>query len=410
MAISRRGMLGTAAVAMAALPLRPSRAQTPKIKIGVLTDLSGPYRDLTGPTSVACVRQAVEDFGLASKGFDVEVVSADHQNKADVGAAIARRWIDNEAVDALADVPNSGVALAVAQIARQKDKILLAASPSTVALTGSQCSPNTVVWCFDTYMLAKSTGGAMVKSGGDSWFFITANYTFGHSLEEQTTDVVRKAGGKVLGASRYPFPETTDFSQYLQQAQASGAKVLGLATAGADTVNCIKQAHEFGLTQRGMQIAPLLIFTEAIRAIGLEFAQDLHLTEAFYWDLNERTRAFAKRVLPKVPNNWPNMPQASAYGITLHYLKAVADLGPAEAKRSGAATVARMKQMPTDDDAFGSGYIREDGRGMFPAYLFEVKKPSESKSSWDLYKLAATTPAEEAVRPLNEGGCLLVHV
>jgi branched-chain amino acid transport system substrate-binding protein len=406
MYISRRGLVGSAAAA--ALPFRPARAERPAIRIGVLTDLSGTYRDAVGPTSVACVKQAVEEFG--AKGFDVEVISADHQNKADIGAAIARRWIDSEGVDALADVPTSSVALAVAQVTREKDKIMLNASATTMSLTGDQCSPNSIVWSFDTYESAQSTGGAMVKAGGDSWFFITADYAFGHSLEEQTTAVVKKAGGKILGALRYPFPDTTDFSSYIAQAQASGAKVLGLANAGSDAVNCIKQANEFGLPQSGMKIAPLLMFISGVKAIGLQQAQGLLLTETFYWDLNDRTRAFTKRVLPKTPNNWPNQAHASAYSITLHYLKTVADMGAAEAKKSGAATVARMKKMPTDDDAFGKGYIREDGRGVFPAYLFQVKKPAESKSAWDLYKLVATTPAEEAVRPLKEGHCPLVHV
>jgi branched-chain amino acid transport system substrate-binding protein len=401
-------MLGSAAAA-AATPILRARAQTPKIKIGVLTDLSGPYRDATGPTSVICTKQALIDFRAAGGNLDVEILSADHQNKADIGAGIARSWIDNEGVDVIADVPNSAVALAVAQVAREKDKIHLNASATTVALTGAQCSPNTTVWSFDTYMLAKSTGGATVKAGGDSWFFITADYAFGHSLEEQTTAQVLKAGGKVAGHVAYPFPDTSDFSSYLAQAQASGARVLGLANAGADAVNCVKQAHEFGLPQSGMQIAILLLFADGIRSIGLSTAQGLHVTESFYWDLNDRTRAFAKRVIPSTPNNWPNMAHASAYAGALHYLKVVADMGPAQAKKSGAATVARLKKMPTDDDAFGKGYIREDGRGVFPAYLFQVKSPAESKSSWDLYKLAATTPANEAVRPLNETGCSLVH-
>jgi branched-chain amino acid transport system substrate-binding protein len=405
MQISRRGLLGSA-VAASAVPLVPARAQRPKIKIGVLTDLSGPYRDAVGPSSIINAKQAVEEFGPTA-GFDIEVISADHQNKADIGAAIARRWIDNEGVDAIADVPTSSVALAVAQVCREKDRIMLNASATTVTLTGSQCSPNTIVWSFDTYELAKSTGGAVVKSGGDSWFFITADYAFGHSLEEQTTAVVKKAGGKVMGAVRYPFPDTTDFSSYIAQARASGAKVLGLANAGADAVNCVKQANEFGLPQSGMVVAPLLIFIDGIRSIG-PAAQGLRITETFYWDLNDRTRAYTKRVLPKTPNNWPNQAHASAYAITLHYLKTVADMGAAEAKKSGAATVARMKKMPTEDDCFGKGSIRADGRGVFPAYLFEVKKPTEPKG-WDLYKLVTTTPAEEAVRPLSETGCPLVH-
>jgi branched-chain amino acid transport system substrate-binding protein len=408
MLISRRGLLGTAAAA-GALPILPARAQRPTIKIGVLTDLSGPYRDAVGPTSIVCVKQAVEEFAPRAP-FDIEVISADHQNKADIGASIARQWFDNEGVDAVADVPTSSVALAVAKVCRDKDRPMLNASATTAALTGEQCAPTTIVWSFDTYESGKSTGGAMVKAGGDSWFFITADYAFGHSLEEQTSAVVKKAGGKVLGAVRYPFPDTTDFSSYIAQAQASGAKVLGLANAGADSVNCIKQANEFGLPKGGMKIAPLLIFISGVKALGLQQAQGLLLTETFYWDLNDRTRAFTKRVLPKTPNNWPNQAHASAYAVTLHYLKTVADMGAAAAKKSGAATVARMKQIPSDDDAFGKGHIREDGRGVFPAYLFEVKKPSESTGPWDLYKLVATTPAEEAVRPLSEGHCPLVHV
>jgi branched-chain amino acid transport system substrate-binding protein len=406
---SRRLFLSTA-VAAASLPLASARSQGQKLRIGVLTDLSGPYRDATGPTSVACARQALVDFRPAERNLDVELLSADHQNKADVGAGIARSWIDNEGVDAIADVPNSAVALAVSQIAREKDKVHLNASATSVALTGSQCTPNTIVWSFDTYSLARSTGAAMVKAGGDSWFFITADYTFGHSLEEQTAALVTKAGGKVLGRVRYPFPETTDFSSYILQARASGAKVLGLANAGLDEVNCVKQANEFGLPQSGMQIAPLLMFLDGIKSLGLPLAQGLHLTESFYWDLNDRTRAFTKRVLPATPNNWPNQAHASAYGITLHYLKVAASMGVAEAKKSGAATVARMKKTPTDDDAFGKGGIREDGRGMFPAYLFQVKAPSESNGPWDLYKLVTTTPADEALRPLAEGGCPLIRL
>ncbi len=407
--MSRRGLLATAAAATA-LPLAPARAQqAPKIRIGVLTDLSGPYRDTAGPTSVVCVKQALLDFGVSGKGLDVEVLSADHQNKADIGAGIARRWIDNEGVDVIADVPNSSVALAVSQIAREKDKILLDASATTVALTGAQCSPNTIQWSLDTYVLAKSTGGAMVKAGGDAWFFVTADYAFGHSLEEQTADVVRKSGGKVVGRVRYPFPDTTDFSGYLQQAQASGAKVLGLANAGLDLVNCVKQANEFGLPQSGIRIAPLEMFITDAHALSPQASQGLTLTATFYWDLNDRTRAFTDRVRPKTPSNWPNMVHASAYSATLHYLKVAAEMGAAEAKKSGAATVARLKQMPTDDDAFGHGGIRQDGRGMFPGYLFQVKAADERKNPWDLYKLMATTPAAEALRPLHEGGCSLVH-
>ena len=406
MQISRRALLGSAVAS--ALPLTRARAQKPTVKIGVLTDLSGPYRDTTGPTSIACVKQALLDFDVPGKGLDVQIISADHQNKADIGASIARRWIDNEAVDAIADCPNSSVALAVSQVCREKNKILLDSAATTTALTAEQCSPNTIQWSLDTYLLAKSTGGTMVKSGGTSWFFVTADYAFGHSLEELTAEVVKKTGGKVLGRVRYPFPDTTDFSSYLAQAQASGAKVLGLANAGADLVNCVKQSHEFGLPQSGIRIAPLEMFITDAHVLAPSSSEGLVLTATFYWDLNDGTRRFAKKIAEKTPSNWPNMVHASAYGAVFHYLKTVAEMGPAEAKKSGAATVARMKQMPTEDDAFGKGSIRADGRGMFPAYLFEVKKAAERKNGpWDLYKLLATTPAEEANHPLGAGGCTL---
>lgn len=398
MNITRRRLLRATA---AAPILRPglSRAQeTAAIRIGVLTDLSGTYRDNTGPTSIACCRQAVEEFA-ESHGLKAEIVSADHQNKPDVASSIARQWFD-QGVDAIADVPTSSVALAVSQIAREKDKVLLDASAAAMEITYSQCSPNTIVWSFDTYEKAQSTGGALVKSGEKTWYFITADYVFGHSLEEQTAAVVKKHQGEVKGAARYPFPDTTDFSAFLQQAATSGARVLGLANAGADTVNCVKQAAEFGLNKQ-MRIAPLIMFLQDVHSIGLQTAQGLTTSETFYWDMNDRTRAFTKRVLPKTPRNYPSQAHASAYAITLHYLKAVQALGPKEAKLSGRMTVARMKSMPTDDDAFGSGRIRVDGRGEFPSYLLQVKAPAESKGEWDLYKVLATTPASEVVHPLD---------
>ncbi len=411
MTFTRRALLGAAATA-AALPAIPARAQTPspgarpKIRIGVMTDLSGTYRDNTGPTSVAASALAVQEFA-AHAGFDVELLSADHQNKPDIGASIARQWFDS-GVDVAADVPTSSVALAVAEVARQKDKIMLNASATVSALTGEQCSPNTIVWSFDTYENAHSTGGAVTRGGGDSWFFITADYAFGHSLEDFTAVEVKKAGGKVLGHVAYPFPDTTDFSAFLQQAGASGAKVLGLANAGTDTANCIKTANEFGLNKQ-MKIAPLLLFIQNVHSVGLDLCKGLICTETFYWDMNDRTRAFTKRLLPTSPNqNYPNEAHASSYSSVLHYLKAVQDMGAAEAKKSGAATVARMKAMPTDDDALGKGRIRIDGRGEFPAYLFEVKAPAESKYPWDYYKLLATTPGPEAIRPLAEEHCSLV--
>ena len=404
MSITRRTLIGSAAtlaaLPAATLPLVPARAQgKPKITLGVLTDLGGPYRDTTGVTSVVCTRQAVAEFNPGAHGFDVEVLQADHQNKPDVAASIARQWCD-QGVDGIVDVPTSSVALAVAQVTKEKDKIMLNASATSTDLTDKQCSPNTIVWSFDTYMMATSQGGATVKAGGKTWFFITADYVFGHILEEQTTALVKAAGGEVKGAIRYPFPDTTDFSSFLQQAQASGAQVLGLANAGGDTVNSIKQAHEFGINNT-MKIAPLLIFITDVHALGLPMASGLNVTESFYWDLNDRTRAFAKRVLPQTPKNMPNQAHASAYGITLHYLKAATAMGAAEAKKSGRATVARMKAMPTDDDAFGHGSIRADGRGVFPAFLFKVKTPAESKSEWDLYNLVATTPAADVLHPLN---------
>lgn len=400
MRLSRRGLLATA-TALTAVPLAPARAQSrPKIKIGVLTDLSGTYRDNTGPTSVAATKLALLDFGIPGKDYDVEVLAADHQNKPDIGVSIARQWIDSDGVDVIADVPTSSVALAVAEVVRQKDKIMLNASATVSSLTDQQCSPNTIVWSFDTYENAHSTGNAVVKAGGDSWFFITANYAFGHSLEELTSDVVRSAGGKVNGTLRYPFPETTDFSAFLQQAGASGAKILGLANAGADTENCIKQAKEFGLDKK-MQIVPMLLFLQNVNALGLDVAQGLIGTETFYWDRDDRTRAFTRRLLPFSPKNYPNEAHASSYSSILHYLKVVAAMGPAEAKRSGAATIARMKAMPTEDDAFGAGSIRADGRGSFPAYLVQVKTPAESRGPWDYYKILATTEAEKVLHPLN---------
>ncbi len=407
MTVSRRLLLGAAAgVALPTL----GRAQAPSdantLRIGVMNDQSGQYRDDGGPTGVLCVRQAVQEMA-ATLGFNVEVLTADHQNKPDIGAGIARQWFDQGGVDAIVDVPTSSVALAVNTVCREKNKVMLNSGAATTDLTGSQCSPNTICWTYDTYMLAKSTGGAMVRAGGDSWYFITANYVFGQQLQRDTTKFVTEAGGKVLGSSAYPFPDTTDFSALLLQAQESGAKVLGLCNSGGDTINCIKQAHEFGL-QKQMKIAAMLFYNSNVHALGLETAQGLLLTESFYWDLNDRTRAFMARIKDKTPNQWPNMVQAGDYAATLHYLKTVKDMGVAAAKADGRAAVARMKAMPTDDDCFGPGKIREDGRTLHPTYLFQAKTPAESKGGWDGLKLIATTPADEAWRPMNEGGCALV--
>ena len=406
MTLSRRLLLGAAA-SLPALGAHAQGTRSPPLRIGVLTDLSGPYQDTTGKTSVVCAQQAVQDYAAAA-GLTVEVLSADHQNKADIGVGIARQWFDRDGVDVILDVPNSAVALAVSGAAREKDKVMIASSAASTALTGAQCSPNTLHWSFDTYMLSRSTGGALVKAGGDSWFFVGADYAFGHILAEEAAALVIKAGGKVLGSAFYPSPGTTDFSSLLLQAQASGAKVLGFANAGAETVNCVKQAGEFGLTSK-MQLAALLMYVTDVHALGLEAAQGLSLTETFYWDMNGRTRAFTDRVRAKTPNNLPNMGHAGCYSGALHYMKACADLGVAAAKASGAATVARMKSMPTDDDCFGSGSIRADGRKLCPAYLFQAKKPGESKGPWDLLRLVSETPAEEAFRPLADGKCPLVR-
>jgi branched-chain amino acid transport system substrate-binding protein len=407
MIVSRRALLGTAAAA-ATLPLiRPARAQSPVLKIGVLNDQSGPYTNTGGPTSVICAKQALEDYGVAAKGLNVEIITADHQNKPDLAVSISRQWIDRDGVDVILDVPTSSVALAVQGVVREKNKVFLAVGPATTALTGTQCSPNFITWVYDTYMLAKSTGGTMVKAGGDTWYFIAADYAFGKQLQADTTDMVKAAGGKVLGSTAYPFPGTSDFSSFLVQAQSSGAKVLGFANAGADTVNSIKQANEFGVN-KSMKLAALLMFITDVHAIGLETAKGLNLTESFYWDLNEGTRAFTNRVKPKTPNNWPNMIHAGCYAATLHYLKTAHDMGAAEAKKDGVATVQRMKKMPVEDDCFGKTTIREDGRNLVPAYLFEVKTPAESKGPWDYFKLVATTPPDEAARPLADGHCAFI--
>ncbi|WP_135468011.1 ABC transporter substrate-binding protein [Crenalkalicoccus roseus] len=397
---------GAALAAATAAGVGRARAQGANtIRLGVLSDLSGVFRDIAGPGSVAATRQAVQDFG--ERGFRVEVLAADHQNKPDVASSIVRQWIDREGVDAIVDVPTSSVALAVAGVVREKNKVLLASTPGTAELTGGQCSPNTVHWTYDTWMLANSTGAAMVAAGGDTWFFITADYAFGHSMEAEATRFIQSAGGRVLGSVRFPFPGTTDFSAFLLRAQASRAKVIGVGAGGGDLINVTKQAAEFGLTRRGQRLAALVMFISEVHGLGLEAAQGLVLTETFYWDLNDRTRAFTARVKGNFGLEAPTMAQAGCYGAVLHYLKAVGDLGVAAAKASGSETVSRMKAMPCDDDAFGAGTIRPDGRKLHPAYLFEVKSPQESRGPWDYYRLLRTTPGEQAFRPMAEGGCAL---
>ncbi|TPG59791.1 ABC transporter substrate-binding protein [Roseomonas nepalensis] len=411
MTIDRRSLLGGAAALpiLGALPFAGARAQANNtIKIGVLTDMSGTYRDGCGPGSVTCVRQAVQDSGVTARGINVEVVQGDHQNKPDLASTIARQWIDRDGVNVIIDVATSSCALAVNGVVKEKNSIMLNSTGATADLTGPACTPNTIHWTYDTWMLANSTGGAMVKAGGDTWFFITADYAFGHALERDTGGLVAKQGGRVVGSVKHPFPGTTDFSSFLLQAQQSRAKVVGLANAGVDTINCVKQAAEFGLTRR-QKLAVLLMIASDVHSLGLQTAQGLSLSETYYWDLNDRTRRLANKVKGDMGGAMPTMWQAGCYSAALHYLKAVADMGAAQAKASGAETVVRMKAMPTDDDAFGAGSIRQDGRKLHPSYLFEVKTPAESKGPWDYYKLVRTVPAEEAFRPMAEGGCSLVR-
>jgi len=373
------------------------------IKIGVLTDMSSLYTDLAGAGSVVAAKMAIEDSGIEKRGYKVELVSADHQNKADVGSAIASKWYDAEKVDVIVDVPNSGVALAVNQITKDKNKVFLASGPASSDLTGKACTPNTVHWTYDTWMLANGTGSAVVKSGGDTWFFITADYAFGQALERDTEAVVLKNGGKVLGKVRAPI-NTQDFSSFLLQAQASKAKIVGLANAGGDTTNSIKQAAEFGIVKGGQNLAGLLVFITDVHALGLATAQGLIITNTFYWDQNDQTRAFSKRFAAQDKGIHPTMVHAGVYASVLHYLKAVEAL---KSDADGAKVVAKMKEMPTDDPLFGKGTIRVDGRKIHPAYLVEVKKPSEAKGEWDYYKVRATIPADQAFRPLADGGCPL---
>ncbi|WP_460450517.1 ABC transporter substrate-binding protein [Alsobacter sp. SYSU BS001988] len=393
-------MLG---VALAALAAGFAQAQT-SVKIGVLNDRSGLYADITGEGSAVAARMAIEDFKASEKGIKAEVVVADHQNKPDIGAAIARQWYDRDGVDLIVDVPTSSVALAVSQITREKNKAYINSGGGTSDLTGSQCSPNTVHWTYDTWALANGTGTAMVQRGGNTWFFITADYAFGAALERDASALVTKAGGKILGSVKHPFPGS-DFSSFLLQAQASGAKVVALANAGGDTINSVKQAAEFGIVKGGQSIAGLLVFISDVRSLGLNVAQGLVLTESFYWDNNDSTRAWSKRFAEKAGGKMPSMVQAGVYAGVLHYLKTVEAL---KSKDDGAKVIAKMKEIPTDDPLFGKGSIRPDGRKIHDMYLFEVKKPSESKGEWDVYKTLATIPADKAFRPMSEGNCPMI--
>jgi branched-chain amino acid transport system substrate-binding protein len=375
------------------------------VKIGVLGDMSSVYADASGPGAVVAAKLAVEDFNPAAKGMKVEIISADHQNKPDIGSSIANSWFDIDKVDVIVDVPNSGIALAVSEIARQKNKVFLDSGAGTADLTGPKCNANTIHWTYDTWNLAHGTGKAMVEAGGDSWFFITADYTFGYALERDTAAVVEANGGKVLGKVRHPL-NSNDFSSFLLQAQASKAKVIGLANAGGDTVNSVKQAAEFRLLKGGQSLAALFMTADSVNALGLQTAQGLTLTETWYWDMTDANRAWTNRWRAERPGNIPTMEQAGVYSSIIHYLKAVEAL---KAHGDGKAVVAKMKEMPTDDPLFGKGTVRADGRKIHDAYLFEVKKPAESKYPLDFYKLRATIPAAEAFRPLKDGGCPLIN-
>ena len=399
----KRTMIGVAVAAALSLGTAQAQVSDNLIKLGVLTDMSSLYTDLAGAGSVVAAKMAVEDSGIEKRGYKVEIVSADHQNKPDVGSSIARQWYDVDKVDVILDTPNSGVALAVNQITKDKGKAFLVSGAASSDLTGKACSPNTIHWTYDTWMLANGTGGAIVETGGDTWFFLTADYAFGLALERDTEAVVLKKGGKVLGKVRAPL-NTQDFSSFLLQAQASKAKIIGLANAGGDTTNSIKQAAEFGIVKGGQNLAGLLVFLTDIHALGLPTAQGLIVTNTFYWDQNDASRAFAKRFAAQDKGIYPTMVHAGVYSAVTHYLKAV------EALKSddGTKVIAKMKEMPTDDPLFGKGTIRVDGRKIHPAYLMEVKKPSESKGPWDYYKVRKMIPADQAFRPLADGGCSLV--
>ena len=407
-----RAIIALVAPLMIALCNAPAQAQQPSssspltVKIGVLSDMSGLYADIGGPGSVVAAQMAVQDFNPASHHMKVDIVSADHQNKPDIGSAIARRWFDTDHVNAIVDVPNSGVALAVSNVTREKNGVFLISGAGDSDLTNRQCSPNSVHWTYDTWALAHGTGGAIVRRGGKTWFFITADYAFGHALERDTSAVVEAAGGKVLGAVRAPL-NTADFSSYLLQAQGSKAQVIGLANAGGDTINAVKQAHEFGIVDRGQRLAGLLVFLTDVHALGLQAAQGLTLTTAFYWDLNDKTRAFAKRFAALDGGKYPTMVHAGVYSSVLHYLEAVSKTGSAT---DGAKVVETMKSTRYDDPLFGDTVVRQDGRAVHAMYLVEVKKPSESKGPYDYFKVLETIPPDQAFRPLAEerGICSLV--
>jgi len=411
MKLRRRTLLAAGAATLAA-PAHIVRAQTASetIRIGLLHDMSGTYRDIAGPTSVVCAKQAIAEFTAANPSIKVELYTADHLNKADTGLSITRKWFDTDGVDVVQGVSNSALAIALKTVTEQKDKVHLNTSAATSALTGEYCSLNTIHWSYDTYCLANSTGGPLVQQGADTWYFITPNYAFGAMFQADVTASVVAAGGKVIGSVTYPFPETVDFSTYLLQAQASGAKAIAFTGAGTDFVNVVKQVQEFGIGRDGKQrFVGFTGYINSVMALGLAAAQGLTESETFYWDLNDRTRAFMARVKPNLPSGvYPCHNHAGDYAALMHYLKVVKEVGPAKAKASGRDMVAAMKAMPTDDDCFGKGVIREDGRKLHPSYLFAVKSPAESKYEGDVYKVLAEIPPEKAFRSLKDGKCPLV--
>lgn len=403
----KRLFLGAAALAALVL-VGGAQAQQPiNVKIGIITDMSSLYADIAGPGSVAAARLAIADFKKLHPNVNVEILVGDHLNKPDVGTQLANQFIDVDKVDMLIDTPNSGVALAISQVAANKNVIYIVSGAAASDLTGPKCNANTIHWTYDTWMLANGTGSALVKTGGTSWFFLTSDYAFGHALERDTMAVVKASGGNVIGAVRHPL-NTNDFSSFLLQAQASKAKVIGLANAGGDTINSIKQAAEFGIVSGGQSLAGLLVFASDVNALGLKTAQGLVLTESWYWDMNDANREWKKRwdAERKDPSKLPTMIHAGVYSAILHYLKAVVAEGGA---KDGKTMVAKMKSMPTDDILFGKGTIDPNGRKRHPAYLLEVKKPDESKYPGDIYKVRATIPADQAFRPAKDSGCPLVN-
>ncbi|MBR0709027.1 ABC transporter substrate-binding protein [Bradyrhizobium liaoningense] len=394
-------LVSAAGLLSAALIISASAQQTP-LKIGVLSDFSSVYSDIGGMGNVEATKMAIEDFGGQMFGKPIDMVSADVLNKPDVASTIARKWWETEGVDMIIDLPTSATALAVMELSKQYEKIMIVTDAASSDITGKSCSPYTAHWTYDTYANAHTVGSAIVKNGGDTWFFLTADYVFGHSVERDTGDVVKAAGGKVVGSVKHPL-NTADFSSFLLQAQASKAKIIGLANGGGDTINAIKQAGEFGIVAGGQNLAAIVMFISDVHSLGLKLAQGLIITEAYYWDLNDKTRAFGKRFIERV-KRMPTMNQAATYSATLHYLKAVQAAGTRDTK----TVMAKMRELPVKDAFTDNGTLREDGRMVHSMYLFQVKKPEESKGPWDYYKLLAEVPADQAFRPLKDGGCPLV--